>query len=96
MAKKAAAKKAPSQGDKAVATKSTESGMKFVKKEAPGRGEVEVLAETYEKGKPEGEDAGRWRQKLDSREEKIKYLQNGERYWYSSDWFGSEKRKTPA
>jgi hypothetical protein len=69
---------------------------KVVKKEAPGRGEVEVLAETYETGKPEGEDSGKWRQKLESRDEKLKYLKNGERYWYSNDWFGSEKRKTPA
>ena len=69
---------------------------KTVKKEAPGRGEVAVLAETYEAGKPEGEDAGQWRQKLASRDDKLKYLQSGERYWYSTDWFGSEKRKTPA
>jgi hypothetical protein len=39
---------------------------------------------------------GKWRQKLASREEKLKYLQTGERYWYSSDWYGSEKRKKPA
>ncbi|MFA5307929.1 MAG: hypothetical protein WC370_00400 [Dehalococcoidales bacterium] len=69
---------------------------KTVKKEAPGRGEVEVLAETYEPGEPEAEAAGRWRQKLENRDEKLKYLKNGERYWYSDDWFGSEKRKNPA
>jgi len=69
---------------------------KVTKKKAPGRGDVEVLAETYEAGQPEGEDAGRWRQKLASRDEKLKYLQNGERYWYGTDWFGSEKRKKPA
>ena len=56
----------------------------------------EVLGPTYEKGKPEGEEMGRWRQKLESREEKLKYLRSGERYWYSDDWFGSERRKTPA
>ncbi len=39
---------------------------------------------------------GRWRQKLQTRQEKLKYLQNGERYYYGKDWFGSEKRKTPA
>jgi len=66
------------------------------KKSAPGRGEVEVLGGTFEEGKPQGEDAGRWRQKLSSREEQLKYLENGERYWYSEDWFGSEKRKNPA
>jgi hypothetical protein len=69
---------------------------KVEKKSAPGRGEVEVLAETYEAGKPEGEDLGRWRQKLESRADKLKYLENGERYWYSTEWFGSEKRKNPA
>jgi hypothetical protein len=69
---------------------------KIDKKEAPGWGEVEVLGETYEEGRPEGEDLGRWRQKLASREEKLKYLENGERYWYGEEWFGSEKRKNPA
>jgi len=68
----------------------------IVKKKAPGRGEVEVLAETYEPGRPEGEEAGRWRQKLESREERLKYLKNGERYWYGTEGFGSEKRKKPA
>ena len=71
---------------------------KVVKKDTPGRGQVDVLAETYEAGTPGGEEEGRWRQKLESRDEKIQYLRNGERYWYSdnNDWFGSEKRKNPA
>jgi hypothetical protein len=69
---------------------------KIKKTKAPGRDEVEVLGETFEEGKPEGEDLGKWRQKLASREEKLKYLQNGERYWFSEEWFGSEKRKNPA
>jgi hypothetical protein len=69
---------------------------KVEKKSAPGRPQVEVLGETYEEGKPEGEDMGRWRQKLASREEKLRYLENGERYWYGKEWFGSEKRKNPA
>ena len=63
---------------------------------APGREKVEVLGETYEKGKPEAGEMGRWRQKLGSREDKIKYLQTAERYWYSEEWYGSEKRKNPA
>jgi len=66
------------------------------KKKAPGRDEVEVLGATFEEGHPEGEEAGRWRQKLSSREDKLKYLETGERYWYSDDWYGSEKRKNPA
>jgi hypothetical protein len=69
---------------------------KVVKKEAPGRGQVEILAETYDDGLPVGEAAGKWRQKLESRQEKLNYLKSGERYWYSDDWFGSEKRKNPA
>ena len=66
------------------------------KKPAPGREDVEVLGATFEKGKPEGEELGKWRQKLGTREEKLKYLQEGERYWYGKEWFGSEKRKNPA
>ncbi len=69
---------------------------KVAKKKAPGRKEVEVLGDTFEAGMPEGEDVGRWRQKLESRDEKLKYLKTGERYFYSDDWFGSERRKTPA
>jgi hypothetical protein len=69
---------------------------KIEKTKAPGRDEVEVLGATFEEGSPEGEDLGKWRQKLDSREDKLKYLQNGERYWFSEEWFGSERRKTPA
>jgi len=69
---------------------------KIEKKKAPGREAVEVLGATFEEGKPEGEDLGKWRQKLASREDKLKYLQSGERYWFSQEWFGSEKRKKPA
>ena len=69
---------------------------KIEKKSAPGRKEVEVLGATFDEGKPGGEEAGKWRQKLESREEKLRYLQNGERYWYGQDWYGSERRKTPA
>jgi hypothetical protein len=63
---------------------------------APNRDKVEMLGTTYEAGKPEGEELGKWRQKLADREEKLKYLQTGERYWYGKDWYGSEKRKNPA
>jgi len=69
---------------------------KIEEKSAPGREKVEVLGATFDEGKPEGEEMGRWRQKLESREEKLKYLETGERYWYGQDWFGSEKRKNPA
>ena len=70
---------------------------KVEKKQSVAYGkEVDVIGNTFESGEPEGEELGRWRQKLGSREKKLKYLETGERYWYSSDWFGSEKRKTPA
>ena len=42
---------------------------KIEKKSAPGRKEVEVLGETFEKGMPEGTEAGKWRQKLENRAE---------------------------
>jgi hypothetical protein len=67
-----------------------------MKKAAPGRPEVEVLGETFEPGRPEGEDQGRWRQKLASRADRLRYLESAERYWFSKEWFGSEKRKNPA
>lgn len=69
---------------------------KVEEKEAPNREKVEVLGATYEPGKPDGEELGKWRHKLESREEKLKYLKSGERYWYGKDWYGSEKRKNPA
>lgn len=65
-------------------------------KSSSSTGKVEVLGATFEKGTPDAKDLGRWRQKLESREDKIKYLQTAERYWYAEEWFGSEKRKTPA
>ena len=37
-----------------------------------------------------------WREKISNREEMLKYLKTADRYWYSDDWFGSEKRKNPA
>ncbi len=55
---------------------------KVKKKSAPGREEVAVLGATFEKGKPEGEGLGKWRQKLGNRQEKLKYLQAAERYSY--------------
>ena len=66
------------------------------KKSTPGKKGVDVLGATFEQGKPEGEEMGKWRQKLGNREEKLKYLQTGERYWFGEDSYGSEKRKNPA
>ena len=55
---------------------------------------VKVLGPTFEKGQPD--KAGNWRQKLQNREERLNYLKTGERYWFNAEWYGSEKRKTPA
>jgi hypothetical protein len=65
---------------------------------APNRDTVEVLGATFEEGAPKGETLGRWSFKFSSRAENLKYLQTGQRYFYSqsSEWFGSEKRKNPA
>jgi hypothetical protein len=40
--------------------------------------------------------AFQWRARLKNRDEKIRYLRNAERYWYSKEWYGSERRKTEA
>jgi hypothetical protein len=52
---------------------------------------VKVLGATFEEGKPEGRQD--WRTKLATREEKLGYIKTALRYWYSKDWYGSEKRK---
>ena len=54
---------------------------------------VKILGETFESGKPD--TPGLWRNKFSSREEVLKYLRYGERYWSGED-YGSEKRKKPA
>lgn len=69
---------------------------KVTKVKAPGRDEVELLGETFEDGMPGNVELGHWRQKLESRDDMLKYLKTGERYWYSDEWYGSEKRKNPA
>jgi hypothetical protein len=55
---------------------------------------VKVVGPEYQEGAPEQPHL--WRGKIPSRAEKLKYLQSGERYWFSKEWYGSEKRKTPA
>lgn len=42
------------------------------------------------------EGAKPWWLKLRSRKERLQYLETAERYWYSSDWYGSEKGKGQA
>ncbi len=55
---------------------------------------VKVLGPTYEAGKPEG--PADWKEKLLTNRDRMAYLQTALRYWYSNDWFGSEKRKQEA
>jgi hypothetical protein len=69
---------------------------KIVEKKDFKGDKVKILAETYEPGEPEimgcGEDLG-WRKNLMSREEMLNYLENGERYFYSDEWYGSERKR---
>jgi acetyl-CoA decarbonylase/synthase, CODH/ACS complex subunit delta len=63
------------------------------KKDFSGK-EVELVGPGYVQGVPE--EKADWREKLRERQDMIQYLKTGMRYWYSSDAYGSEKRKTPA
>lgn len=56
--------------------------------------DVMLLGASYEEGTPT--EKGDWRKKLKEKDEIVQYLKTGLRYWYSTDWFGSEKRRTPA
>lgn len=55
---------------------------------------AQVLGDTSIAGKPA--EPIDWRKKFKKREDMLKYLKTADRYWYSKDWYGSEKRKTPA
>ena len=55
---------------------------------------VQVVGPEYEEGVPDKPHC--WRGKIQCREEMLKYLRSGERYWFSKEWYGSEKRKNPA
>lgn len=77
----------------------TEGGAPGVRIFNPGEGLIwreksKVLGPTYEEGK--SEVPLNWRKKFGSREEMPAYLKTGERYWFSEEWYGSEKRKTKA
>jgi hypothetical protein len=73
---------------------------KFEEKERFDGQKVKILLPTYASGADE--DRYQWRKNIDyvniGEEAKpiMKYLTKAERYFYSSDWFGSEKRKNPA
>jgi len=63
------------------------------KKDFSGK-EVELLGPSYEEGTPT--ERGDWRHNLKNREDMVQHLKTSLRYWYSSEVYGSEKRKTPA
>jgi hypothetical protein len=73
---------------------------KYEEKERSDGEKVKILMPTYVKGSDE--DRYPWRKNitevnLGEKAEPIKrYLTTAERYFYSKDWFGSEKRKNPA
>ena len=67
---------------------------KIVKKKRFDGTEVDVLEGDYEEGVPS--EADRWRAKTRDRDEMLKYIKTGLRYYYDKEGFGSEKRKTPA
>ena len=72
-------------------------GESSIKKERFDGTQVEILGETYESGSPAQGEKSNWEEKVgEDREEILKFLKTGLRYWYSSEWFGSEKRKNPA
>ena len=69
----------------------------MIKKERFDGSQVEVLGETYEDGEPQMGEKYNWQERLgEDKTEILRFLQTGLRYWYSDDWFGSEKRKNPA
>jgi hypothetical protein len=68
--------------------------MNLEEKALPSGEKTKVIGPEYEPGIPE--TPHRWRWKIQGRQEMLKYLQNGERYWFSQEWYGSEKRKIPA
>jgi len=73
---------------------------KYEEKERFDGQKVKILLPTYAEGTDE--DRYQWRKNIDyvniGEEAKpiMKYLKTAERYFYSKDWFGSEKRKNPA
>ncbi|MBW2221103.1 MAG: acetyl-CoA decarbonylase/synthase complex subunit delta, partial [Deltaproteobacteria bacterium] len=66
---------------------SEEVSEKLIDKEGFDGKHVKVLGSTFEPGIPTGKED--WRVKLTGREDEVKYLKTGLRYWYSDDWYGS-------
>ncbi len=73
---------------------SEEVSEKLIDKEGFDGKHVKVLGSTFEPGVPTEKEE--WRVKLTGREDEVKYLKTGLRYWYSDEGYGSERRKKPA
>jgi hypothetical protein len=73
---------------------------KFEERERFDGQKVKILVPTYIAGTDE--DSYQWRTNIsmvnvgEEATPVMKYLKTAERYFYSTDWFGSEKRKNPA
>ena len=66
----------------------------MIEKELHDGSKIKIVGVKYEPGKPD--QPGYWRDRFTNRDEMLKYLANGERYWSGEEGFGSEKRKSPA
>lgn len=72
----------------------------FEEKERFDGKKVKILMPTYAEGSPQ--DRYQWRKNIsavnvgEQASPIKKYLSTAERYFYSNDWFGSERRKNPA
>jgi len=66
----------------------------MIEKERFDGSKIKIVGVKYDPGKPE--QPGYWRDRFTNREEMLKYLSTGERYWSGEEGFGSEKRKSPA
>ncbi len=76
------------------------AGDKYEEKERFDGQKVQILLPTYAAGTDE--DQYQWRKNIDAvnvgekSQPVMRYLTSAERYFYSKEWFGSEKRKNPA
>ena len=76
------------------------AGDKYEEKERFDGKKVKILLPTYATGTDQ--DSCPWRKNInavnvgEAKEPVKRYLTSAERYFYSTEWFGSEKRKYPA
>ncbi len=68
----------------------------MIEKEGFDGKKVQILGETYAEGVSPVMQPYKWRSKIQGRQNQLRFLETGLRYWYAEEGFGSEKRKTPA